>query len=126
MLQLGTDLLEDKRTVAIVYQIIQELLGITQQEPVGFLVEFSYLLLDVAEQSKLIQMLECTIGREVYLPLLHTDTFCFRQQRYQGAFCQRKNGAAVRTALTGPLLTISKTFLHRSVVAYLITEVITL
>ena len=79
MLQLGTDLLEDKRTVAIVNQIIEELLGVAQQEPVGFLVELPYLLLDIAEQTELIQMLERTIGREVYLPLLQTDALCFGQ-----------------------------------------------
>ena len=79
MLQLATDLLEDKRTVAIVNQIIEELLGVAQQEPVGFLVELPYLLLDIAEQTELIQMLERTIGREVYLPLLQTDAFCFGQ-----------------------------------------------
>ena len=48
VLQLGADLLEDEGRVALANECVQQLLGVAQQEAVGILVQFMYLLLDAA------------------------------------------------------------------------------
>ena len=50
MRQLGSRLLEDEGAVGVVYQPVEQLLGVAQKEAVGVVVELSHLLLDAAEQ----------------------------------------------------------------------------
>ena len=65
MLQLGADLLEDEGRVAAVDERVQQLLGITEQETVGSLVELVHLLLDAAQQAQLVEVAKGEVCRLV-------------------------------------------------------------
>ena len=65
MLQLCADLLEDERRVAAVDERMQQLLGITEQETVGGLVELVHLFLDAAQQAQLVEVAQGEVCRLV-------------------------------------------------------------
>ena len=60
--KLGAYLLEDERRVAAVYQVVEQLLRVAQQEPVGRLVQGSHLPFYSVEQSELVQVSQREVG----------------------------------------------------------------
>ena len=104
MRQLGSRLLEDEGAVGVVYQPVEQLLRVAQEEAVGIVVELSNLLLDAAEQPQFVEVAQRHVGRNHHLPLSLPAGFSLLKQGDELFVGQSYDLLPVRTGLRAPFL----------------------
>ena len=62
IVELGTNLLKDKRSVTFLDERMQQVLGVSQQEDIGLVIDVFHFLFNTAQQSQIIQMRQCQLG----------------------------------------------------------------
>ena len=102
MLQLGTDLLENERRVAVADEGVKQLLGVAEEEAVGVLVQFVYLLFDAAQQAELTEVSQGEVGTFEEPPLTGPLVKGLSQQTVEGAVGQGMDEFTARMGLLIP------------------------
>ena len=88
---------------------MQQLLGVAQQEAIGFVVEMANLLLDAAQQTQLTEVTQGEVCRLIETPLARTLIDGSAYQRHQGRLCHHVDVFANRTVFLIPLAGIIAT-----------------
>ncbi|EJX06958.1 hypothetical protein EVA_04922 [gut metagenome] len=112
----GANLFEHKRRVAIFHQLMKQRVGVRQQEAVVLLIQQAHLLVDVGQQLHIIEILQREQAGVVQPVVLDAIFFCCLQELHQLVFRQFHNGGTFGGGLGSPVFRAFQAVIHRSIV----------
>ena len=105
--QLRAYLLKDERRVAAVDKLVEQLLGVAEQESVLLVVQLAHLFLDAPQQTELREVAQRQVGALVQLPLAGLLLNGLSEQVAQRGVGQMADEVSLRVRLLAPLLGLS-------------------
>ena len=112
VLELGTDLLEDKGRVALADEGVEQLLGVAEQEAVGIGIERAHLLFDAAQEAQLVQVAQGEVGTLVELPLAGPLLDGIAKDVAQRALSEGVDERALGVGFRAPFLGVAEVIGH--------------